>query len=91
MSLSGLNSAFRLGAAMMLAGALAVSGWAQDSTQSTPPPSSATSQSTPVQAPQPQQFHLENFDQPRGVFSKPNRSLHVSDSASAQPEQHSAN
>jgi outer membrane protein len=71
MSLSGLNSAFRLGAAMMLAGALAVSGWAQDSTQSTPPPPSATSQSTPVQAPQPQQFHLENFDQPRGYFPNP--------------------
>ena len=71
MSLSVLNSACRLVAAMMLAGALAVSGWAQDSAQSAPPASSATPQSTPVQAPQPQQFHLENFDKPQGYFPNP--------------------
>ncbi len=71
MSLSALNSACRLVAAMMLAGALAVNGWAQDSAQSTPPASSATPQSTPVQAPQPQQFHLENFDKPQGYFPNP--------------------
>jgi outer membrane protein TolC len=71
MSLSVLNSACRLVAAMMLAGALAVSGWAQDSAQSAPPASSATAQSTPVQAPQPQQFHLENFDKPQGYFPNP--------------------
>jgi outer membrane protein len=71
MSLSALNSACRLVAAMMLAGVLAVSGWAQDSAQSTPPASSATPQSTPVQAPQPQQFHLENFDKPQGYFPNP--------------------
>jgi outer membrane protein len=71
MSLSALNSACRLVAAMVLAGLLAVSGWAQDSAQSTPPASSATPQSTPVQAPQPQQFHLENFDKPQGYFPNP--------------------
>ena len=71
MSLSALNSACRLVAAMMLAGALAVNGWAQDSAHSTPPASSATPQSTPVQAPQPQQFHLENFDKPQGYFPNP--------------------
>jgi len=71
MSLSVLNSACRLVAAMMLAGVLAVSGWAQDSAQSAPPASSATPQSTPVQAPQPQQFHLENFDKPQGYFPNP--------------------
>ena len=71
MSLSALNSACRLVVAMMLAGALAVSGWAQDSAQSAPPASSATPQSTPVQAPQPQQFHLENFDKPQGYFPNP--------------------
>jgi outer membrane protein len=71
MSLSALNSACRLVVAMMLAGVLAVSGWAQDSAQSTPPASSATPQSTPVQAPQPQQFHLENFDKPQGYFPNP--------------------
>src|SRR5580693_8694861 len=65
MSLSALNSACRLVVATMLAGVLAVSGWAQDSAQSGPPASSATPQSTPVQAPQPQQFHLENFDKPQ--------------------------
>jgi outer membrane protein len=70
MSLSGLNSACRLVAAVVLAGALAVSGWAQDSTQSAAPVASPTSQSTPVQAPQPQ-FHLENFDKPRGYFPNP--------------------
>ncbi|HSY99969.1 MAG TPA: TolC family protein [Terriglobales bacterium] len=71
MSLSALNSACRLVAAMMLAGVLAVSGWAQDSAQPAPPASSATPQSTPVQAPQPQQFHLENFDKPQGYFPNP--------------------
>jgi len=71
MSLPGLNSACRLVAAILLAGALAVTGWAQDSTQSTPPASSAASQSTPVQAPQPQQFHLETFDKPSGYFPNP--------------------
>jgi outer membrane protein len=71
MSLSGLNSACRLVAAMVLAGALAASGWAQDSTQSAPPASSAPSQSAPVAAPQPQQFHLENFDKPRSYFPNP--------------------
>src|SRR5271167_2760565 len=71
MSLPGLNSTRRMVAAMMLTSALAVSGWAQDSTQSTPPASSATSQSAPVPAPQPQQFHLENFDKPRGYFPNP--------------------
>src|SRR5271167_5037182 len=71
MSLPGLNSTRRMVAAMMLTSALAVSGWAQDSTQSTPPASSATSQSAPVPAPQPQQFHLENFDKPRSYFPNP--------------------
>ncbi len=71
MSLPGLNSACRLIAAILIAGALAVNGWAQDSTQSAPPASSATSQSAPVQAPQPQQFHLENFDKPQGHFPNP--------------------
>jgi outer membrane protein len=71
MSLSALNSACRLVAAMMLTGVLAVNGWAQGSAQSTPPASSATPQSTPVQAPQPQQFHLENFDKPQGYFPNP--------------------
>jgi outer membrane protein len=71
MSLPGLNSACRLIAAILIAGALAVNGWAQDSTQSAPPASSATSQSAPVQAPQPQQFHLENFDKPQGYFPNP--------------------
>jgi outer membrane protein len=71
MSLPGLNSACRLIAAILIAGALAVNGWAQDSTQSAPPASSTTPQSTPVQAPQPQQFHLENFDKPQGYFPNP--------------------
>jgi len=65
------NSACRLAAAMVLAGALAVSGWAQDPTQSTTPASSATSQSAPVETPQPQQFHLENFDKPLSHFPNP--------------------
>jgi len=70
MSLSALNSACRLVAAMMLTGVLAVNGWAQGSAQSTPPASSATPQSAPVPAPQPQ-FHLENFDKPQGYFPNP--------------------
>jgi len=71
MSLPGLNSACRLIAAVVIAGALGANVWAQDTTQSAPPASSATSQSAPVPAPQPQQFHLENFDKPRGYFPNP--------------------
>ncbi len=71
MSLPGLNSARRLVAAMMLTGALAVSGWAQDSTPSAPPASSATSQSTPVAAPQPQPFQLQDYAKPRSHFPNP--------------------
>ncbi len=68
MFLPGLNSACRLAAAIVLTGALAIGGWAQDPTQSTPPASSATSQPAPVETPQPQQFHLQTFDKPAGYF-----------------------
>src|ERR1700690_808930 len=71
MSLPGLNSACRLVAAMMLTGALAVSGWAQDSTPSAPPASSATSQSTPLAAPQPQPFPLQDYPKPHSPFPNP--------------------
>ena len=71
MSLPGLNSACRLVAFMIVAGALAVSGWAQDSTQSTPSASSVASQSTPVPTPQPQQFQLQDYAKPRSHFPNP--------------------
>jgi outer membrane protein len=71
MSLPGLSSACRLIAAIFFAGVLSVTVRAQDATQSAPPASSATSQSAPAQAPQPQQFHLEDFDKPRGYFPNP--------------------
>ena len=90
MSLSGLNSVCRV-AAMILAGVLTVSGWAQNSAQTAPPASSTTSQSAPVQAPQPQQFHLENFDKPAGILSQSDCSVQASVSASAKSEQHCTN
>jgi outer membrane protein len=71
MSLPALNSACRLLAALMLTGALAIAGWTQDSTQSTPPAPSATSQPTPVQAPQPQQFITTDYSKPRSHFPNP--------------------
>jgi outer membrane protein TolC len=80
MSLPGLNSACRLVAAVSLAGALAVSGWAQDS-QSNPPAASATSPSAPIQAPQPQQFRSLDYSKPHTHFPNPiapYTSLHVS-------------
>jgi len=49
---------------MVLTGALAASGWTQDSTQS----SSATAQSAAVQAPQPQQFVLKDYSKPPSAF-----------------------
>jgi outer membrane protein len=70
MSLPALNSACRMVAAMVLTGALAVSGWAQDSPQSTAPATSATAPSTPVQAPQPQQFATD-YTKPRSHFPNP--------------------
>ena len=56
---------------MIVAGVLAVSGWAQDSTQSNPPASSGASQSTPVAAPQPQQFRVLDYAKPRSHFPNP--------------------
>ena len=67
MSLPALNSVCRLVAAIMLASALAVSGWAQDSTQSPPPASSATAQ-TSVQAPQTQEFAVKDYSKPVSAF-----------------------
>jgi len=65
MSLPALNSACRLVAATVLTSALAISGWAQDSSQSSAP---ATSQATPVQAPQPQEFVLKDYSKPVSAF-----------------------
>jgi outer membrane protein TolC len=70
MSLPALNSVCRVVAAIILASALAVSGWAQDSTQSTAPATSAPVPSTPVQAPQPQQFATD-YTKPRSHFPNP--------------------
>jgi outer membrane protein len=68
MFLPGLNSACRLAAAIILAGALAVSGWTQDSTQSSPPASAGTSESRTVQAPQPHQFVVKDYSKPTSPF-----------------------
>ncbi len=67
MSLPALNSVCRVVAAIMLASALAVSGWAQDSTQSPPPASSATAQPS-VQAPQAQEFVVKDYSKPVSAF-----------------------
>ena len=66
MPLSALNSACRVAIAMTVGGVLAVSGWAQDSTQS----SSATPASEPrtVQAPQPQEFVIKDYSKPTPAF-----------------------
>lgn len=66
MSLSALNSARRVVIAMMIGCTLAVSGWAQDSTQS----SSASPASEPrtVQAPQPQDFVIKDYSKPTPAF-----------------------
>jgi outer membrane protein len=66
MPLSALNSACRVVIAMMIGGALAVSGWAQDSTQS----SSASPASEPrtVQAPQPQEFVIKDYSKATPAF-----------------------
>jgi outer membrane protein len=68
MSLPALNFACRVLAAIVLTGALAISGWAQDSTQSTAPASSATPQSTVLQGPQPQQFVTKDYSKPVPAF-----------------------
>jgi outer membrane protein len=66
MSLPALNSACRMFAAIVLTGTLAVSGWAQDSTQSTAP--SGASEPRAVQAPQPQDFVLKDYSKPVSAF-----------------------
>ncbi len=64
MSLSALNSASRMFAAIMLTGTLAVSGWAQDQTQS----DTSGTQPRSVQAPQPQEFVLKDYSKPVPAF-----------------------
>jgi outer membrane protein TolC len=68
MSLPALNSVGRMVAAMVLTGALAVSGWAQDSAQSTAAAASGTSEPRGVQAPQPQEFVLKDYSKPVSAF-----------------------
>jgi outer membrane protein len=70
MSLPCLNSVSRLIAGFALTGALVVGGWAQDA-QSNAGASSMASQPTPVQAPQPQQFQLQDYSKPRSPFPNP--------------------
>src|SRR5580692_5750768 len=66
MPLSALNSACRAAIAMTIGGALAVSGWAQDSSQST----SALPASEPktVQASQSQEFVIKDYSKPTPAF-----------------------
>jgi outer membrane protein len=66
MSFTSLNSACRWLAALALAGTLSVWGWAQDSQTNTPATTAA-----PVQAPQPQQFHLQDYSKTRSYFPNP--------------------
>jgi outer membrane protein len=68
MFLPSLNSARRLVGAIVLIGVLAVSGWAQDSTQSTPPAPSADAPSRPSQSSEPQQFLLKDYSKPVSPF-----------------------
>ena len=67
MTFPALNSNCRLLATMLLTGALAVNGWAQDSAQSAPPASSATAQ-TSVPAPQAQEFVVKDYSKPVSAF-----------------------
>ena len=67
MTFPALNSTCRLFATMLLTGALAVNGWAQDSAQSAPPASSATAQ-TSVPAPQAQEFVVKDYSKPVSAF-----------------------
>ena len=71
MSFPGLKHACRSVVFTMLAGALTVSGWAQDSTQSTPTASSAAAQSAPVATPQPQPFLLQDYAKAHSHFPNP--------------------
>jgi outer membrane protein len=64
MSLSALNFGCRMFAAMVLTGTLAVSGWAQDQTQS----ASSGTQPRSVQAPQPQEFVVKDYSKPVSAF-----------------------
>ena len=68
MSLPRLNSVIRVVAGMVLAGVLALSGWAQDSAQSS---SSAPQAPQPAQAPPTQQFVVQGYAQPRSHFPNP--------------------
>jgi outer membrane protein len=68
MSLSALNSAGRVIAALVLTATLTVTGWAQDSTQSAPSATSATPPSAPVEAPEAQQFLTKDYSKPPSAF-----------------------
>jgi len=79
MPLSALNSASRVLTAIVLAGALVTSCWAQDSAQSSTG-SSQIPESRTVQAPQPQQFVMKDYSKPTSAFpnvAKPYMPQHV--------------
>jgi outer membrane protein len=67
MSLPALNSGCRLVGAIVLASALAASGWAQDSTQSGSP-ALTPSETRTAQAAQPQQFVMKDYSKPVSAF-----------------------
>src|SRR6202451_3270152 len=68
MQLPGLNFACRLVAVMTFAGALAVTGWAQDSTQSASPASPQASGARRVPPPHPQEFVIKDYSKPPHAF-----------------------
>jgi outer membrane protein len=69
MYLPRLQHAIRLFAAVTLAGAVSISGWAQDSMPSSPPAAPQTPQ--PVQAPQPQSYVNRDYSKPESHFPNP--------------------
>jgi outer membrane protein len=69
MQLPCLKSAIRLFIGVLLVSAGLTNGWAQESTQSSEPPSSPTPQATP--GPQPQRFVVEDYSEPTAQFPNP--------------------
>ena len=68
MSLSVLKSVGRLTAVTVLIFVMAISSWAQDSTQPAPLPSSSGAEPRPVQTAAPQQFVLKDYSKPVPAF-----------------------
>ena len=81
MFLLAMQCAFRRTLAVVLAGALTATGWAQTAAQPNP---------AAPEGPKPHQFVVSDYSRPQSPLPQSDRALPVAESAGTGPEQHRA-